>query len=101
MAAHNSVSKDFTVDDAVLQEFKNFLKSQNIDYTDQDIAGVEDWVKESIKSDLFTTQFGQLEGLKVRAEWDPQIAKAITYIPAAESLQEHLKLALKTNPAHN
>jgi carboxyl-terminal processing protease len=58
-------------------------------------------VKESIKSDLFTTQFGQLEGLKVRAEWDPQIAKAITYIPAAESLQEHLKLALKTNPAHN
>jgi carboxyl-terminal processing protease len=101
MAAHNSVGKDFTVDDAVLQEFKNFLKSQNIDYTDQDIAGVEDWVKESIKSDLFTTQFGQLEGLKVRAEWDPQIAKAITYIPAAESLQEHLKLALKTNPAHN
>jgi carboxyl-terminal processing protease len=101
MAAHNSVSKDFTVDDSVLQEFKNFLKSQNIDYTDQDIAGVEDWVKESIKSDLFTTQFGQLEGLKVRAEWDPQIAKAITYIPAAESLQEHLKLAQRTNPARN
>lgn len=101
MATHNSVSKDFTVDDAVLQEFKNFLKSQNIDYTDQDIAGVGDWVKESIKSDLFTTQFGQLEGLKVRAEWDPQIAKAITYIPAAESLQEHLKLAQKTNPARN
>ena len=101
MATHNTVSKDFTVDDAVLQEFKNFLKSQNIDYTDQDIAGVQDWIKESIKSDLFTTQFGQLEGLKVRAEWDPQIAKAITYIPEAENLQEHLKLAQKTNPARN
>ena len=93
IAVHNSVSKDFTVDDAVLQEFKTFLKSQNIEYTDSDIVGVQDWVKESIKSELFTSQFGQLEGLKVRAEWDPQIAKAISYMPEAQSLQEHLKLA--------
>jgi carboxyl-terminal processing protease len=55
-------------------------------------------VKESIKSELFTSQFGQLEGLKVRAEWDPQIAKAVTFIPEAQTLQEHLKLAQKTNP---
>lgn len=99
MAQHGSVSKDFVVTDAVLQEFKNFLKAKNIEYTDQDIAGVQDWVKESIKSDLFTSQFGQLEGLKVRAEWDPQIAKAITFLPEAQTLQEHLKLAQKNNPA--
>ncbi|MBS1798433.1 MAG: S41 family peptidase [Acidobacteria bacterium] len=98
-ATHGSVPKDFVVDDAVLQEFKAFLKSQNIDYTDQDIAGVQDWIKTSIKSELFTSQFGQLEGLKVRAEWDPQIAKAITFIPEAQTLQEHLKLAQKNNPA--
>jgi carboxyl-terminal processing protease len=94
MAVHGSVGKDFVVDDAVLQEFKAFLKSQNIDYTEADINGVKDWVQENIKSQLFTTQFGQLEGLKVRAEWDPQIAKAITFIPEAQTLQEHLKLAL-------
>ena len=99
LAVHGSVSKDFTVDDAVMQEFKSFLKSKDIEYTDQDIAGVQDWVKESIKSDLYTSQFGQLEGLKVRAEWDPQIAKAISFMPAAQSLQEHLKLAQKTNPS--
>jgi carboxyl-terminal processing protease len=100
LAVHGSVSKDFVVDDAVLQEFKAFLKTQQppIEYTDQDIAGVQDWLKESIKSDLFTSQFGQLEGLKVRAEWDPQIAKAITFMPEAQNLQEHLKLAQKTNP---
>jgi len=98
LATHNSVGKDFTVDDAVMQEFKTFLKAQNIEYTDQDIAGVQDWLKESIKSELFTSQFGQLEGLKVRAEWDPQIAKAVTYLPEAQTLQDHLKLAQKTNP---
>jgi carboxyl-terminal processing protease len=101
LASHNTVSKDFTVDDAVMQEFKAFLKAQNIDYNDQDIAGVQDWVKESIKSELFTSQFGQLEGLKVRAQWDPQIARAVSYLPEAETLQEHLKLAQKTNPTNH
>lgn len=102
MAVHGSVPKDFVVDDNVMQEFKAFLKSQNppIDYTDKDIADVQDWIKESIKSELFTSQFGQLEGLKVRAEWDPQIAKAITFLPEAQTLQDHLKLAQaqKTSP---
>ena len=98
LASHNSISKDFVVDDSVMQEFKAFLKSKDIEYTAKDIADVQDWLKQSIKSDLYTSQFGQLEGLKVRAEWDPQIAKAVTYLPEAQTLQDHLKLAQKTNP---
>ena len=81
-----------------MQQFKDFLKANQIDYTDADIAGVDDWIKESIKSELFTSQFGQLEGLKVRAEWDPQIAKAITFLPEAQALEDHLKSAQKTPP---
>jgi carboxyl-terminal processing protease len=97
--ATHTVSRSFVVDDAVLQNFKDFLKSQQIDYTDADIAGALDWVKESIKSELFTSQFGQLEGLKVRAEWDPQIAKAIDYLPAAQALEDHLAASQKTTLA--
>jgi carboxyl-terminal processing protease len=89
--ATHTVSKDFVADDAVLQQFKAFLKDNQIDYTDSDVAGVSDWVKESIKSELFTSQFGQLEGLKVRAEWDPQIAKAVTFLPEAQALEDHSK----------
>jgi len=76
------------VDDSVLQSFKGFLKTSKIDYTDAEISANLDWVKESIKSDLFTTQFGQLEGLKVRAEWDPQINKAMTFLPEARALED-------------
>ncbi len=89
--ATHTVTKDFEVDDAVLSQFKSFLKSKSIDYTDQDIAANLDWVKEMIKSELFTSQFGQLEGLKVRAGWDPQIQKAITFIPQAQALLDHPK----------
>jgi carboxyl-terminal processing protease len=97
--ASHTVTKDFVVDDAVMQQFKDFLKSSQIDYTDNELANVNDWVKESIKGELFTSQFGQLEGLKVRAQWDPQIAKAINFLPEAQTLQDHSKLAQKTNTA--
>jgi carboxyl-terminal processing protease len=93
--ANHVVSKDFVVDDAVLQQFKDFLKSQQIDYTDADIAGVSDWLKASIKSELFKSQFGLTEGSKVTAEWDPQIAKAITFLPEAQTLADRTKTTTK------
>ena len=99
--ASHTVARDFVVDDAVMQQFKDYLKSNSIGYTDADLAGVSDWVKESIKSELFTSQFGQLEGLKVRAEWDPQIAKAVTFIPQAEALEQHLAATQKTVASAN
>jgi carboxyl-terminal processing protease len=89
--ATHTVARDFQVDDAVLAEFKAFLKSKEIEFTDADLNGVMDWLKASIKSDLFTSQFGQPDGLKVRALWDPQIAKAVSYMPEAQALAEHLK----------
>ena len=87
--ASHTVSRDFSVDDAVLQQFKDFLKSNDVDYTEKDLADVNDWVKANIKAELFTSQFGQMEGLRVRANWDPQIAKALTYMPEAEALEDH------------
>ena len=89
--ANRTVAKDFTVDDAVMQQFKDFLKSNNIDYTDKEIAPVKDWVISSIKAEIFTSQFGQLEGLKVRAMWDPQINKAMTFMPEALALEQMVK----------
>jgi carboxyl-terminal processing protease len=94
--ATNTVSKDFAVDAGILQQFKDFLKANHIDYTDADIAGVQEWIKSSIKAELFTSQFGQLEGLKVRAQWDPQIAKAVTFLPEATALVTNAKSTQKT-----
>ena len=86
--ASHTVSRDFAVDDAVLQQFKDFLKANQIDFSDADIAANLDWIKTNIKAELFTSQFGQLEGLKVRAQADPEIAKAITFLPEAMALED-------------
>jgi carboxyl-terminal processing protease len=91
--ANRTVGKDFQVDDAVMDSFKQFLTSQQIPYTDADLAPVMDWVKANIKAEIFTTQFGQEEGLKVRATWDPMINKALDYLPQAKALEGAAKHA--------
>lgn len=88
-ATHPPITKDFVVDNAVLNDFKSFLKAQKIDYTDADFNKDIDWIKDSIKAGLFTSAFGQMKGMEVRAEWDPQIQKALTYMPEAEALYLH------------
>ena len=97
--ATHSVSKDFNVDDQILAQFKDFLKTNKIEVNDADIAANLEWVKESIKSDLFTSQFGQLEGVKVRAAWDPQIQKALSFLPQAQVLEEHVRSKPATTTA--
>jgi carboxyl-terminal processing protease len=86
--ATHTIAKDFAVDDAMMQQFKDFLKANQVDSTDADIAANADWIKANIKAELFTTQFGQLEGLKVRAETDPEINKAMTFLPEAMALED-------------
>jgi carboxyl-terminal processing protease len=87
--SNHTVGKDLVVDDALLQQFRDFLKAQKIEYTDKDFNDNLDWVKASIKAELFTTQFGLAQGLQVRANWDPQINKALSFMPEAQALEDH------------
>ncbi|MGC1783855.1 MAG: S41 family peptidase [Acidobacteriaceae bacterium] len=98
---NHKVTKDFKVDDSVINNFETFLTSKQIPWTAQDINAVRDWIDMSIKSELFTSVFGQQEGLKVRAAWDPMISKAVALIPQAEALETNAQktIALKSSGA--
>jgi carboxyl-terminal processing protease len=87
--ANHTVDKNFQVNDEVLTEFKKFITGQGIEFTDADINGVSDWLKARIKEKIFTIQFGQLQGLRTLADWDPMIQKALTYIPEAQALEDN------------
>lgn len=85
-AKHPSLSQNFKADDSVIAEYRAFLKSQNIEYSESDFAANLDWLKAFLTVDLTTHEFGQMEGLKVRAQWDPQIQAALNYFPQAQAL---------------
>jgi carboxyl-terminal processing protease len=85
----HAVDKNFQVDDAVLGEFKQYLTSQSIPWTEADLTASTDWLKMNIKDKIITIQAGQVQGLRIRADWDPQIQKAITFLPEAQALEDH------------
>ncbi len=95
--ASRTVDKDFQVDDAVVTDFKQFLTSKNIAFTEKDINENLDWLKVNIKEKIMTSQFGQLQGLRTLADWDPEIQKALTFLPEAQALEDnaHKVLAQK------
>jgi carboxyl-terminal processing protease len=90
VSEHN-VDKDFQVDDAVIGEFEKFLTSQSIEYSNADIDGSKDWLKTNIRKEIVTIDFGQLQGLRVMADWDPMIQKALTFLPEAQALEDNAK----------
>ena len=87
--ASHTVDKGFEVDDAVLGEFKQYLTSQSIEWTEADLKEVSPWLKTRIKEKIVTIAFGQLQGLRTLADWDPMIQKALTFLPEAQALEDN------------
>ena len=91
MGTHPTVTRDFTVDDAAWQQFISFLGRDDIKYTADEIRDNEDWIKEHIKREIFTYNFGLPAGYKVSVDHDEQIQKAAELIPQAKALYENAK----------
>src|SRR6267378_797888 len=68
-----AVTKDFEVDDVLLQRFREYLGKHNVRYTEPEMAEGLDWIKRKIKQEVFMSSFGQQEGFKVLLEADPQV----------------------------
>ncbi|HEY6307123.1 MAG TPA: S41 family peptidase [Candidatus Angelobacter sp.] len=93
------VDKNFEVTDAVMQDFRKFLDAQKIPYTEADLSEGQDWIKATIKSEIFISEFGQEEGLRVRAETDPQILSALNLLPKAKELADNARKVLAQHAA--
>ena len=95
--SNRTVDRNFQVDEAVVNDFKQWLTTQDIPVSDKDVNDNLDWLKTSIKEKVITSQFGQQQGLRVMADWDPMIQKALTFLPEAQALEDtaHKVLAQK------
>jgi carboxyl-terminal processing protease len=88
---NHKVTKQFEVDDAVMQEFRRYLDEQKIPFTEADLAENNDWLRTDIKAELFINEFGQQEGMRVHAQGDPEVQKALDLLPQAKQLADNAK----------
>jgi carboxyl-terminal processing protease len=85
------ITKDFVVDDAVLDQFRKYLGQQHIKYTEPEIQENLTWIKWKIKREVFTSAFGLNDGFKVELQEDVQVQKAVELIPQARALYQNAR----------
>jgi carboxyl-terminal processing protease len=97
--ANRHIDKSFEVTDGVMQEFRKFLESEKIPFTEAELTEGNDFIRSSIKTEIFISEFGQEEGLKVRAESDPEVMTALNNLPKAKELADNAKKVLAQRAA--
>jgi carboxyl-terminal processing protease len=85
------IDRKFEVDDKVLQEFKDLLKKDKVEFTDQEFQDNLPQIKNQIKQEVFSAIWGSEEGYKVAANNDPQVLKGLEIMPKAEALLKSRK----------
>lgn len=93
------ITKDFVVNDAVIEQFRKYLDRQKIKYTDDNIQVNLVWLKWQIKREVFTSYFGLTDGYKVELQDDPQLEKAVELIPQAKALYTNARKILAEREA--
>ena len=86
-----TITHEFSVDENVMHEFRNYLSKHNVRYNESDLAENQDWVKRKIKQEVFMSTFGMQDGFKVLLEADPQVQKAIESVPQARALYQNAR----------
>ena len=86
--SRHAPDKNFQVDDAVMKDFEQYLTSRDISWTTAEINNASDWIKPQIKQEIVTIWFGEKDGLRTVKQSDPDIGKAIGYLPQAQALED-------------
>ena len=80
------IRRDFRVDDAVLREFRTYVESRKLRFTDEDFTSNRDEIARRLEEQVLMQVFGEGEARRRSVAWDPQIGKALALIPRAEML---------------
>jgi carboxyl-terminal processing protease len=85
---HPRLAKDWEATDAIIEEFRQFLYREKIEFKEADFAENIDHVKRLLKREVYVSAYDLDEGEKVRYTLDPDVQKAIEVLPKAKELLE-------------
>ena len=94
LGRHNTIPRNFEVDDQVLSQFRHFLEQEKVSYAEQDFQQNLDLIRRRIKQELLISIFGKIEGDRIAIESDPQVLRAVELMPKAKALAESARRIL-------
>lgn len=80
------IHKGWEPDNVVMAEYHSFLLQRGIDFTEAQFAEHQDWIKQEIKREMYSSAFSIDDAHRLVIETDPEVARAIEAMPKAKAL---------------
>jgi carboxyl-terminal processing protease len=91
-ATHDtSLVKGWMPDEAILNDFHDYLLEQKYDFTEAAFTQDHDWIKRGLAIEMYITAFNKDESDRVMAQTDPEVLAAVEAMPQARALLETAK----------
>ncbi len=91
LGVHKTIPENFTADDQVVSEFKDFLAKQKIPVSDKDFQANLDYIHSHIRMQLVGMIYGQNQADRIAMESDPLVQKALNSMQQAAELLANAK----------
>lgn len=89
MVEHNHhVEPDFRVDDALMQQFLDFVRKQDIKFNQADVDSATTYIKTALASDIIGKQYGDQAAYKVTLHMDAQFQQAVALFDKYNTLEQ-------------
>ena len=82
------IDQNFYVDDELFDEFVDSIVEKDIEFTDEELADSEPWLRNALESQIISNKFGLEEGNKIAIRHDPQLQAALKLFEQYGSLNE-------------
>jgi carboxyl-terminal processing protease len=89
-----NLPKGWEPTDATLEDFRQFLYSEKIDFKEVDFIENREFIKRFLKREVYVAAYDLDEGLRVFYELDPEVQQALKLMPQAETLLKNGKQIL-------
>jgi carboxyl-terminal processing protease len=96
----SKLPKGWEPDQNLMNEFRDFLRSEKVEFTEAEFIENQQWAKDQLKREMYISAFGPEESQRVAIEIDPMVAKGIDSLPKAKNLIDTAKkmMVKRLNP---
>ncbi|HEX4998090.1 MAG TPA: S41 family peptidase [Terriglobia bacterium] len=92
LVTNPKIDPSFQVSEQMMADFKEYLRSPapgpNLHFTDKDFADNQQYIDVKLRQEVLYSMNYLQEAARVALEIDPQVQKAIEFIPEAKALQD-------------
>jgi len=95
--------QDWAPDTSSMDAFHAYCMKEKAEFTEADWTENMEWIRQSLRQEIYITAFGKEASDRVAVENDPTVLKGIDALPKAKQLLESAKkmLVQRTTPPQN